>query len=226
MRPAAFSSSYCQHPRVWAQIIVNRKKGSLRRRAIKSQMTIMCDSTWGWMGEPDSSSLSQPDGPSANPHGSPESHSNLWATCEWLLREGRVKVTLTLMGREARTLTTAACPCWRWSPSCPDREGHEISVTHNGCVQRRRRKTINIFNQPVSRLEVNNSTTQRSKSEELEPLVMSQRAMITPATDRQRGWDHSYSDLFVLSLFMSWRTVFTNLGVAPKISEGVRHLAV
>lgn len=215
MRPAVFSSSYCQHPRVRAQIIVNSKKGSLRRRAIKSQTTIMCDSTWGWMGEPDSSSLSQPDGPFANPHGSPESHSNMWATCEWLLREGRVKVTL--MGREARTLTTAACPCWRWSPSCPEREGHEISVQvpHNGCIQQSSRKTKSIFSTSRSQVHIGLRAS---------PLVMSQRAMITPATDRQRGWDHSFSDIFVLSLFMSWRTVFTNLGVAPKISEGVRHL--
>lgn len=95
----------------------------------------MCDSTRGRLSQTAAASRSlmaplptHSDHQRAIPTSGP-----LGSLCEWLLREGRVKVTL--MGREARRLTTAACPCWRWSPSCRERRTwhHCAGATQQVC---------------------------------------------------------------------------------------------
>lgn len=87
MGAAAFSSSYCQHPRVRAQIIVNSYKGSIRRRAVKSQTTTMCESTWGSVGQTAASrSLMAPLRTHSDQQSTIANCGPLASLCEWLLR--------------------------------------------------------------------------------------------------------------------------------------------
>lgn len=142
----------------------------------------MCDSTRGRLSQTAAASRSlmaplptHSDHQRAIPTSGP-----LGSLCEWLLREGRVKVTL-VGEREKRGDSPLLLVRADGEAPAVEREGDEITVQvrHNRCVL------------PTSR-KLKTSTS-----------VISWRAM--RATPRQAvipdQWDHWFSGIFVLSLF-------------------------